>query len=86
MKKYGCIAEMENDVQSGTEEIKLGIIGYFGDREIIIKGKLLTKGYFPRLCVRWTSGNGKGLFGKGLIGYNGHPISQDRIRHLPTVK
>lgn len=86
MKKYGCIAEMEKDIQEGTEEIKTGSIGYFGGREIVIKGKILTKGYFPRLCVRWISGEGKGLFGKGLIGYSGHPISQDRIRRLPTVK
>ena len=77
---------MERDIAEGSEEIKVGVIGKFGENEIIIKGKVITKGYFPRLCIRWVSGNGKGLFGKGLIGYSGLPISHDRIRFLPTVK
>ena len=85
-KKYGCIAEMEHAVETGIEKIETGIIGYFGKDPIIIKGKLFTKGYFPRWCIRWTSREGKGLFGKGLIGYSGKPLDQSRIKELPICR
>lgn len=88
VKKYGCIAEFENEFQESTEEIKTGFIGYYGSDKIYIKGKLLTKGMFPRLCVRWISdrNNGKGLFGKGLIGYSGRPLDVQRLKNLPICK
>lgn len=87
-KKYGCIAEFENAFQEATEEIKPGFVGYFGNDKIYIKGKLLTKGLFPRICVRWISdrNNGKGLFGKGLIGYSGKPLATERLKLLSICK
>jgi len=86
MRSYSCIAEMESSVVDTDGLVYPGIIGKLGDKEVRIKGKVVTKGYFPRLCIRWESGEGKGLFGKGLISYSGRPIDPDRLRLLPRVK
>lgn len=88
MKKYGCIAEFEREIQDSNNVIETGLVGYFGNDKITIKGKLITKGMFPRVCVRWVSdrNNGIGLFGKGLIGYSGKPLALERLKLLPVCK
>lgn len=86
-----CVRHAEeiiiNAVKSGT--IQAGPIACWSNdgAEIIVTGKLLTKGYWPCWCIRWRcpANGGKGLFGAGLVGYNGE-FTADQLKTLEVTK
>ena len=86
--KFNCVNDVEKYIYENAKDLKPGIIGYWSsiNDPVILKGRVLTKGYFPRWCVRWISGNGKGLFGNGLACYTGIPLLLTDISHLPICK
>lgn len=85
-----CCANLEDIIRGlvTTGNIKPGICAVFGDDDIYIKGKVLTKGYFPRLCVRWIcpARGSKGLFGSGLAGYSGEEFTGEQLKNLEVTK
>lgn len=91
-----CIADLNNRIlqQVLDSTIKIGILGSwansgkeFVEPAIKIKGRVLTKGYFPRWCIRWTNNLTDSWFPKkGLAGYTGKEYPFELIEHLPIVK
>jgi hypothetical protein len=90
MKIATCIADLEDYIVAESESRPLlageQIANWTNGEPIHIRGKWRGKGYFAPLCVRWSAGDGKGMFGKGLAGYSGKPITPEKINHLPFVK
>lgn len=91
MKIATCIADLENYIQQQSESRKLmageQIAQWTTGEPIFVSGKWLGKGHFARLCVRWICPiREQGMFSKGLAGYCGKPIPEDKINHLPLVK
>ena len=86
--KFSCVNDAQTYISENVKSLNPGIIGYWDsiNEPVYLKGRLFTKGYFPRWCIRWTSGNGKGLFGNGLACYSGTPLKLENIEHLPICK
>jgi len=90
MKIATCIADLEDYISEQAESRQLNageqIATWTRGEPIFIRGKWRGKGYFAQLCVRWECPSIKGMFGKGLAGYTGKPITPEKINHLPIVK
>lgn len=92
IKTFNCVRDIEKYLEEGDFEIKAGIIGKWANsgETVEVVGIFVPTGryqqMFPRQCIRWKSGNGKGLFGRGIAGYTGVPISNDRMKNLKIVK
>ena len=84
----GCVAVLEEIIvnKAMAGEIQVGPVARWSTgEEIRVLGKWRSKGFFAQWAIRWVSGNGKGLFGKGLAGYCGG-VDERRISNLPLVK
>jgi hypothetical protein len=83
-----CVAALEEIIvnKAMEGEIQVGPVARWSTgEEIRVVGKWRSKGFFAQWAIRWVSGNGKGLFGKGLAGYCGG-LDERRIAGLPLVK
>lgn len=87
MQEFNCLAELDAHIynQVFSNQLELGPVGQWvkSDHIIHVVGKILTKGDYPRLCVRWTvpTLKNKGLFGRGLAGYCAG-FSQEQLKEV----
>ncbi len=86
--EFTCVASVDGFIESiDPSSIKPGPIGVWSGsgEQVVIAGKRLCNSVFgPHYAVRWISGNGKGLFGKGLAFYSSWTKKEFPL--LPVVK
>ena len=83
---FQCVAQLTKKIESiDPESITTGVIGHWSSgKPVQIVGKRLCKTVLGNFyAVRWLSGTGNGLFGKGLAYYN---YAKNHFPHLPAVK
>lgn len=92
MKILDCVRDIELEIEkkiANNEKIIADVIGEWAAGEtVFIRGKFQTTGYFPRVCIRWECpGRGnRGIFGRGLSGYNGPAYPIEQLKYLKIVK
>ena len=94
MQTFRCVRDIEKFLEEGDFEINTGVIGTWAssNEEVSVTGIFIPTGrwqsMFPRLCVRWKTGDGKGkgMFSKGIAGYTGVPINPNRFKNLKVVR
>ena len=91
METVDCVRNLEEAIRASAQQGTLttgAFAQWSNEAPIHILGRVLTKGMWPRWCIRWATPaySNRGLFGKGLACYDGPPLQLGPIAHLPITR